>query len=586
MQPNAHTRRDSRLRRTFVFAFLATLTMASAGALAGPEVTGGSADMHLSTLVSPNPTVTQSQLDTAASDAADWLLPNGSYAQTRYYPGAQIKTTNVGKLKLAFIFQTAVKGPLETSPLVVNGVMFLTTSFDHVYAIDAATGRELWHYQHKLGRVTTFCCGPTNHGVAIYGDRLFMGTLDAKLVALDAGTGKLLWETEVGDPELGYSEKMAPIVVDGKVLIGTNGGEYGVRGFVKAFDANTGQLLWTFYTIPESGQEGVWATRDATGRDLKRNIDAEKKQLAEKGSDFYKTLGGAVWMTPAIDRKTRTVYFVVGNPSPDFYGAIRPGDNLFTDSMVAVDLDTGKYKWHYQYIPHDVWDLDAASPPILVDVRDRDGRMVSGVIHAGKTGHVYVHDRTSGQLIRFSPAMIPQENMWTPPTPQGAHMLPGANGGVNWSPTAYSPETRLVYAANLHRPLTYQVEDTPYPGGGKMWLGGSFKTIPNEQQWGKLAAVNVDTGKIVWSFKTDQPLIGGVLVTAGNLVFNGEGTGLFRAFDARTGKKLWEFQCGAGVNAPAVSYSVHGKQYVAVAAGGNQLLDYKRGDAIVVFALP
>ncbi|WP_231337711.1 pyrroloquinoline quinone-dependent dehydrogenase [Paraburkholderia sprentiae] len=584
MQPNAHTRRDSRLRRTFVFAFLATLTVAPAGALAGPEVTGGSADMLLS--ASPRPTVTQSQLDTAASNVADWLLPNGSYDQTRYYPGAQINTTNVAKLKPAFVFQTAVNGPLETSPLVVNGVMFLTTSFDHVYAIDAATGRELWHYQHKLGPVTAFCCGPTNHGVAIYGDKLFMGTLDAKLIALDAGTGKLLWETEVGDPELGYSEKMAPIVVDGKVLIGTNGGEYGVRGFVKAFDASTGQLLWTFYTIPESGQEGVWATRDATGRDLKRNIDAEKKQLAEKGSDFYKTLGGGVWMTPAIDRKTRTVYFVVGNPSPDFYGAIRPGDNLFTDSMVAVDLDTGKYKWHYQYIPHDVWDLDAASPPILVDVRDRDGRMVSGVIHAGKTGHVYVHDRASGQLIRFSPAMIPQENMWTLPTPLGAHMLPGANGGVNWSPTAYSPETRLVYAANLHRPLTYQVEDTPYPGGGKMWLGGSFKTIPSEQQWGKLAAVNVDTGKIVWSFKTDQPLIGGVLVTAGNLVFNGEGNGLFRAFDARTGKKLWEFQCGAGVNAPAVSYSVHGKQYVAVAAGGNQLLDYKRGDAIVVFALP
>ena len=204
-----------------------------------------------------------------------------------------------------------------------------------------------------------------------------MGTLDAKLVALDAKTGKLLWETQIADPEKGYSETMAPAVVDGKVLIGTNGGEYGVRGFVKAFDASDGKLLWTFYTIPEKGHEGVWAVNDATGRDMHRDIAAEKKLLAEKGGDFYQTLGGGVWMTPAIDQKTRTVFFVVGNPSPDLYGAIRPGDNLYTNSMVAIDLDKGTYKWHFQYIAHDVWDLDAVSPPILTQAKDKerqDGR--------------------------------------------------------------------------------------------------------------------------------------------------------------------------------------------------------------------
>jgi PQQ-dependent dehydrogenase (methanol/ethanol family) len=437
-----------------------------------------------------------------------------------------------------------------------------------------------------MGPVTTFCCGPNNRGVAISGDRLFMGTLDSKLVALDAKTGKLLWETQIADPEQGYSETMAPTVVEDKVLIGTNGGEYGIRGFVKAFNATNGQLLWTFYTIPETGQEGVWATTDATGRDMKRNIAAEKQQLAAKGGDFYKTLGGGVWMTPAIDRKTRTVYFVVGNPSPDLYGAIRPGDNLYTDSLVAVDLDSGKYKWHSQYVAHDVWDLDAASPPILVDVRDKDGKMVPGVIHGGKTGHVYVNDRATGKLIRYSQAMIPQEDMWTLPTEAGARMLPGANGGVEWSPMAFDPQTRLAYAANLHQPMTYQVAEVAYPGGSKLWLGGAFKTIPSEQQWGKLSAVNIDTGKVAWDFKTEQPLIGGVLATAGGLVFNGEGNGLFRAFDASTGKKLWEFQCGAGVNAPAVSYSVNGKQYVAVAAGGNTQLDFKRGNTVLVFALP
>jgi PQQ-dependent dehydrogenase (methanol/ethanol family) len=421
--------------------------------------------------------------------------------------------------------------------------------------------------------------------VAIEGGKLFMGTIDAKLVALDAKSGKLLWETQIADPEKGYSETMAPAVIEGKVLIGTNGGEYGVRGFVKAFDANDGKLLWTFYTIPDKGQEGVWAVNDATGRNMLRDITAEKKMLAEKGGDFYQTLGGGVWMTPAIDLKTRTVFFVVGNPSPDLYGAIRPGDNLYTDSMVAIDLDKGTYKWHFQYVAHDVWDLDSVSPPILTRAKDSSGKMVDVVIHGGKTGHIYVHERDSGKLIRFSEAMIPQENMWVLPTKTGARMLPGANGGVEWSPMAVNPKTRLAYAANLHQPMTYHVEETPYPGG-KLWLGGAFKTIPGEEQWGRLVAVNLDTGKVAWGVKTPQPLIGGVLATAGNLVFNGEANGWFKAFDAANGKELWKYNCGAGVNAPAVSYMVGGKQYVAVAAGGNNQIDAKRGNSVFVFAQP
>ena len=530
------------------------------------------------------PSVSAAMLDGAASNAKDWLHANGNYDNSRYYPGNQINTGNVAKLKPAFTFQTAVLESMETAPIVVNGVMFLTTSYNHVYAIDAATGEEYWHYKHKMGPITTFCCGPNNRGVAIEGDRLFMGTLDAKLVALDAKTGKLLWEQQIADPEKGYSETMAPAVVDGKVIIGTNGGEYGIRGFVKAYDANDGKLLWTFYTIPDKGHEGVWNPKDATGRDMHRNIDAEKAALA-KDSSFYQTLGGGVWMTPAIDKKTKTIFFVVGNPSPDLYGAIRPGDNLYTDSMVAIDLDKGTYKWHFQYIAHDVWDLDAVSPPILTQAKDSSGKTVDVVIHGGKTGHVYVHERNTGKLIRFSEAMIPQENMWVLPTKEGARMLPGANGGVEWSPMAINPKTRMAYAANLHQPMTYHVEETPYPGG-KLWLGGAFKTIPSEQQWGRLVAVNIDTGKVAWGVKTPQPLIGGVLATAGDLVFNGEGNGWFKAFDARTGKELWKYNAGAGVNSPAVSYMVNGKQYVAVAAGGNTQLDFKRGNTVVVFALP
>ena len=528
--------------------------------------------------------VTQAMLDAAGKDAKNWIHPNGSYEQTRFYPGNQITAANVGKMKPAFVFQTAVLESMETAPIVLDGVMFLTTSFNHVYAIDAATGEEFWHYKHKLGPIVTVCCGNNNRGVAIEGGKLFMGTLDAKLVALDAKTGKLLWQTEIADPEKGYSETMAPAVVDGKVIIGTNGGEYGVRGFVKAYSANDGKLLWTFYTIPEKGHEGVWATHDATGRDMHRDIAAEKAALA-KDASFYQTLGGGVWMTPAIDKKTRTVFFVVGNPSPDLYGAIRPGDNLYTDSIVAIDLDKGTYKWHFQYIAHDVWDLDAVSPPILTQAADKSGKMVDVVIHGGKTGHVYVHERETGKLIRFSDAMIPQENMWVLPTKEGARMLPGANGGVEWSPLAVDPRTRTAFAANLHQPMTYHVEETPYPGG-KLWLGGAFKTIPAEEQWGQLVAVNLDTGKIAWKHKTPQPLIGGVLATAGGVVFNGEANGWFKAFDSKTGKELWKYNCGAGVNAPAVSYMVGNKQYVAVAAGGNNQIDAKRGNSVFVFALP
>jgi alcohol dehydrogenase (cytochrome c) len=569
-------------RMGFVACAAAALAAATGISMA-QEIQGGAAATGAP--VPRNISVSQGQLDAASGDSANFLHSNMSYEQTRYYPASQINSTNVKQLRPVFTFQTEVLESMETAPIVVDGIMYVTTSYNHIYAVDAATGKEFWHYKHKMGPVTTYCCGPNNRGVAIMGNQLYMGTLDAKLVSLDAKTGKLLWATQIADPEVGYSETMAPVAVNGKVLIGTNGGEYGVRGFVKAFDAKDGKLLWTFHTIPDKGHEGTWAVNDATGRNMLRDIAAEKKQLADKGGDFFKTLGGGVWMAPAVDKESNTAFFVAGNPSPDLYGAERPGDNLYTNSIIAVDLNTGAYKWHYQYIAHDVWDLDAVSPVILTEAKDKSGAMRKVAIHGGKTGHVYVHDRATGELIRFSEAMVPQENMWVLPTKDGKRMLPGANGGVEWSPMAVNPKTRLAYAANLHQPMTYHVEEAKYPGG-KLWLGGAFKVVPGEKQWGRLAAVNIDTGKMAWKFDTEQPLIGGVLATAGNLVFNGEGNGYFRAFDATTGDKLWEYQAGAGVNAPAVSYTVGGKQYVAVAAGGNTQLDFKRGNSVVVFALP
>ena len=564
-------------------AFAGALLLGVAGISLSPA-SSGEIQSSATTKVkeAPTPAVTQEQLNGAAADDKNFLHTNGNYDQTRYYPGKQINTSNVGKLHPAWIFQTEVKESLETTPIVVDGVMYVTTSFNHVYAINAKTGEEYWHYKHKMGPITTYCCGPNNRGVAIYKDKVYMGTLDSKLVALDAKTGSLVWQTDIADPELGYSETMAPTAVDGKILIGTNGGEYGIRGFVRAYDAETGKLVWNFDTIPENSV-GVWATKDATARDMHRDIEAEKAQLAKAG-DPYKTLGGGVWQNPAVDLKTKRIYFVVGNPSPDLYGAIRPGDNLYTDSLVSLDLDTGKYACHFQYIAHDVWDLDAVSPPILVDVKDKDGNVIPGVIHGGKTGHVYIHNRKDCSLIRFSDAMVAQENMWVLPTPEGARMLPGANGGVEWSVMAVNPELGYSYAVNLHQPMTYHVEASDYPGG-KLWLGGAFKVIPTETQSGNVTAVDYNTGKIAWQVKTPLPMMGGALTTAGGLMFTGEGDGWFRAYDAKTGKILWSFFAGAGVNAPPASYSIDGKQYIVVGAGGNTQIDFKRGNNIIAFTV-
>jgi alcohol dehydrogenase (cytochrome c) len=530
----------------------------------------------------PAAPVSQEQLNGAAKDANNFLHTNGNYDQTRYFPGKQIDTSNVGKLHPAWIFQTEVKESMETTPIVVNGVMYVTTSFDHVYALNAKTGEEYWHYKHAMGPVTTYCCGPNNRGVAVYDDKVYLATLDSQLVALDAKTGSIVWQTQIADPTLGYSETMAPTAVNGKILIGTNGGEYGIRGFVRAYDAKTGKLIWNFDTSPENSV-GVWATTDATGKDLHRDIAAEKAQLAKTG-DPYKTVGGGVWQNPSVDLKTNRVYFVVGNPSPDLDGSVRPGDNLYTESLVSVDLDSGKYICHFQFIPHDLWDLDDTSPTVLVDAKDKDGNIVPAVIHGGKTGHVYVNNRKDCSLIRFSDAMVSQDGMYTLPTAEGARMLPGANGGVEWSPMAVNPELGLTYAVNLHQPMTYQVQSSPYPGG-KLWLGGAFKVIASEESFGNVTAVDYNTGKIKWQVKTPLPMMGGPLTTAGGLMFTGEGNGWFRAYDAATGKVLWSFFAGAGVNAPPASYSVDGKQYIVVGAGGNTQIDFKRGNNIIAFTV-
>ncbi len=557
------------------------------GGLAFAQETGGGGEAG-NAKAPAIPSVSQAMLNNAAKDSKNFLATNGNYGQTRFHPANKITDKNVKGLHVAWIFQTDVRESTETSPIVVNGVMYVTTSFDHVYALNAKTGEQIWHYKHDMGPITVYCCGPNNRGAAVYNDKVYLATLDAKLVALDAKTGKPVWSQQIADPSLGYSETMAPTAVDGKILIGTNGGEYGIRGFVKAFDANDGKLLWTFDTIPENSV-GVWATKDATGHDMHRDIPAEKAALAKNG-DPYKTLGGGVWQNPSVDLATKRIYFVVGNPSPDLDGAPRPGDNLYTDSLVSVDLDTGKMACHFQYIAHDLWDLDATSPTVLVDVKDKSGKTIPGVLHAGKTGYVYVHDRKDCSLIRFSEPMVSQKDRWVLPTPtkpldsNSARMFPGANGGVEWSPLATDPGLGMAYAINLEQEMTYTVDSAPYPQG-KLWLGGAFTNVPGGVQAGNVTAVDYNSGKIKWQVKTPQPMIGGILATGGGVVFTGESNGWFKAYDSKSGKVLWKFQAGAGVNAPPSSYMIGDKQYIAVAAGGNVQVNSKRGDSIIAFTL-
>jgi PQQ-dependent dehydrogenase (methanol/ethanol family) len=473
--------------------------------------------------------------------------------------------------------------------------MYVTAPYNHVFAIDARSGQQLWHYEHKLG-TTILCCGPSNRGVALADDKVYMATLDAKLVALDKKTGALVWETEIADPEFGYSETVAPTVYENKVILGISGAEYGIRGFISAYDKDSGDLIWRWHTIPApdevqpdgtKGWYGNFAEKADGINPLNRDIAAEKAAIKSgQYADAWQRGGGSNWMTNAIDPERGLVYATIGNPSPDLYAEVRPGDNRWTESLVALNVDTGKLVWGYQYVPHDPWDLDAVSPPILADVIGKDGQTLTApaVIHGGKTGWVYVHDRETGELIRRSDAMIPHENLFTRPTEEGIRMLPGANGGVEWSPGAFNPDTRMVYYANLHQPMTYTVKKEPWQQG-KLWLGGAFTAIPGEDQWGNVSAVNVDSGKIVWQARSDDPMIGGILTTAGDLVFAGEGNGNFNAYNATTGEKLWSFQAGAGVNAAPMSFALDGKQYISVAAGGNFQLNYKLGDTVLVFAL-
>jgi alcohol dehydrogenase (cytochrome c) len=543
--------------------------------------------MHLSYRIAAG-TIALGLAASSAQAQANWTTYGGNDWNQRYSTLSKINTTNVGRLIPRMVFQTGITklGSFENTPIVVDGMMYVTTPYNTAIAYDLKTHKQVWRYEHKLG-TTIYCCGPNNRGVAVHGPHLYMGTLDARLVALDRMTGEVMWDIEVADPSFGYSITHAPLVIDDMVIVGVSGGEYGIRGHVTAYDAMTGKQLWRWYSIPETGvdpvaRNGWWGTWTATtpeGNDLHRDIAAEKGDSA-KYADAWTRGGGGVWMTPAYDKTLGLIYVAVGNPSPDLDGGIRPGDNLFTDCIVAIDAKTGQTRWYYQTVPHDVWDLDAVSPPVVATV---GGKKV--VVHAGKTAWVYVLDAATGKLIRKSENFTPQENMFALPSASGTRMLPGANGGSEWSPIAVDPQLGYAFVSGLHQPMNYITHTAPWEKG-RLWLGSAFVAIPGEEQYGLYTAINLATGKKAWQVKVPQPMMGGALATAGGLTFTGEGNGNFNAFSSRTGKLLWQFNGGAGCNSAPMSFTYGGEQFIAVACGGNFQLSYPLGDAVFIFGLP
>lgn len=575
--------------------------------------------------------VTRERLKAARADPSNWLTHGRDYASQRFSPLDQINTRSVKGLVPRWIYQTGVSATFQTTPLVADGVMYLSAPFSHVIAVDAETGRELWRYEHKRNR-EKLCCGPANRGVALGEGLVFVATVDARLVALDAATGRVAWDValaEGGDAvatedkrargegntlsdrtitgSTGVGAAAAPLFFDGMVFAGITGvgyglhldaarpgmplgavigvaGRYGRPGFIAAYDAKTGTKVWQFDTT-QQGWEGEFRETTPDGLKLPRDIAAEKAAAA-RFADAWRFGGGSVWHAPAVDTERGLIFFGIGNPSPQSIDDTRPGDNLYTSSLVAVEAKTGKLVWHYQQIPHDLWGYDVASPPALFDVAI-DGATVPAVGQASKLGWYYVHDRRDGRLLFKSEAFVPQANLFARPTPEGVEIAPGAGGGSNWSPTAIDEQRGLAYVAAMHLPMRYVIREIPADGDKPAIKTSAFETIDGGETWGTLTAIDLNaSGKIAWQQKTGDPLLGGVLATAGGLVFTGEGKGDLSAFDAGSGARLWSFNCGAGVNAPPVTYAVGGQQFIAVAAGGNQLFGFRQGGAVIAFGLP
>ncbi|MBM3813423.1 MAG: PQQ-dependent dehydrogenase, methanol/ethanol family [Acidimicrobiia bacterium] len=499
--------------------------------------------------------VTYERILHAYKEPGSWLTYSGNYLGHRYSQLDQIHRGNVSRLRVAWVHQSRATEAFQTSPIVADGVMYITEPPNIVKALDLKTGRALWTYQRTIPDDLRLCCGRVNRGVAVLDDKVFYNSIDGHMMALDAATGRLLWDVEMADYKLGYSATQAPLAIEGKVITGIAGGEFGIRAFIDAYEPSTGKRLWRFYTVPTAGEFGVdtWA------------------------GDSYKTGAASIWVTGSYDPESNTLFWGTGNPGPDWNGDGRKGDNLFSDCVVALDADTGQRKWHFQFTPHDVHDWDSTQVPVLIDAPFR-GAARKMLITANRNGFYYVLDRGHGKFLQGKPYV---KQTWasglddngrpmvlpnTTPTEEGNTVWPSLGGGTNWYSPSYSPQARLFYVPAREEGAIYYKGEAEYKPGA-FFNGGGQRLIPGEESYGAIRALDPETGDRKWEFRLRRTPTSGLLTTAGGLLFSGTSQGEFLALDAATGKLLWSIRLGGAVSAAPISYMHEGKQYISIAAG-------------------
>jgi alcohol dehydrogenase (cytochrome c) len=509
--------------------------------------------------------ISNDQLLNSSATPSNWLQYSATYDGHRFSSLSQINRDNVSHLAAQWIFQSPVPGFFENTPLVVDGIMYVTAQDNTAFALDARTGRRLWSYKRALPEKIRACCGHTNRGFAILGTRLFLATLDAHVVALDTASGNVLWDVQAADYAQGYAFTVAPLVVKNKIIVGVSGGEYGIRGFIDAYDPETGKRAWRFFTVPAPGEPGSdsWPDADSASR------------------------GGApAWVTGTYDPQLDLLYWPTGNPAPSDDGSRRKGENLYSNSVVALNPDTGKLQWYFQFTPFDLHDWDATEVPVLLDA-EIEGNPRKLLIQANRNGFFYVLDRTNGKFlfakpyaaqnwakaIDYSgkPIVLPN----AAPTDDGVRVCPGAAGSTNWMSPAYSPQSGLLYVTVREQCDIFYAHPQPFVTG-RLFVGSTYMPAAKEKDWGAVRAIDPKTGDVRWEYKEFSAPWGGNLATAGHLVFTGDLDGYLIALDADTGKHLWHMQTGAAIYAAPITYQLNGKQYISISAGAT----------LVTFALP
>ena len=529
-----------------------------------------SAILTLLLSVSSSAQVTFERLINAEDEPQNWLTYSGTYSSNRHTSLDQISSDNVDELDLQWVFQAQSLQVFQTTPIVVDGIMYITEAPNTVLALDAKLGRVFWRYEYTPDQESRPCCGRINRGVAILGNTLFMGTIDAKLIAIDAISGQPIWQTSVARPEAGYALTLAPLIVKDKVIVSVAGGEYGIRGFISAYDVETGEEIWRFYTIPGPGEPGheTWQ------------------------GDDWKYGGASAWLTGSYDPDSNLIYWGIGNPGPDWNPEQRPGDNLYSNSVVALDADTGELEWYFQFTPNDPYDYDSVQIPVLVDYPANDGSNLKLMLFGNRNGFFYVIDRTNGRFINGQefidlnwadglddigrPIMTPQ--------PPGATTYPGVQGGTNWYSPSYSPSTRLFYLSAWEGyGSVFEAQEAEYEEG-RLFLGGRpgppipggvipglsrgpINTWTEAAGSGAVIAIDPATGEEQWKYEMTDVTTSGILTTTTDLLFTGNREGYFHALDARDGSLLWKKTLGGMIANGPISYAVDGRQYIAVAAG-------------------